>query len=230
MTDGRHGGATPAGPTRDVGATPLDPLALRSTIERQSGAFHVEEAAASHGMRYVIELPLRAVDAGAPPLLMSHVATPGDGKPALLGMKVMTIDDQADARETLQLLLELEGAGVLTFAGGGEALQWLQDHGTGEWPHVIVCDIGLGDEDGHAVVSRIRQLEAERGLPLEHRVPAVALTGRAQPDDRIRALMAGFQVHLAKPVNPQELISTLVMLGEGARSAPALPPPGSLLA
>ena len=94
-----------------------------------------------------------------------------------------------------------------------------------------VCDIALGDEDGHQVVRRIRRIEAERGVPLDRRVPAIALTGGAQPGDRVRALMAGFQVHLAKPVDASELVSALFTLAggverstRGAPRAPALSP------
>jgi ATP-binding cassette, subfamily B, bacterial len=91
---------------------------------------------------------------------------------------------------------------------------------------VVVCDVALGEEDGYAIVRRIRQLEAQRGMPLEQRVPAIALTGHAQTGDRVRALMAGFQVHLAKPAKPGELVSTIYTLcgrttGSSAPTQPA---------
>lgn len=76
-----------------------------------------------------------------------------------------------------------------------------------------MCDISLGDqEDGHQVVRRVRQLEAQRGVPLDCRMPAIALTGHAQPDDRLTALMAGFQLHLAKPVDGSVLTRALAAL------------------
>jgi ATP-binding cassette subfamily B protein len=124
----------------------------------------------------------------------------------------MTIDDHADAREALRLVLELEGARVLAFATGRDALGYLEGRPGGSWPQLMLCDISLGDENGYAGVRRLRHLEAERGVPLDQRLPAVALTGHAQPDDRIRALMAGFQVHLAKPVDADELVATLAAL------------------
>jgi ATP-binding cassette subfamily B protein len=88
---------------------------------------------------------------------------------------------------------------------------------------VLICDIALGNEDGHEVMREIRQIEQQRGVPLDGRMPAIALTGLAQPGDRMRSLMAGFQVHLAKPVDPQELVSALMTLGgrTGGRSAAA---------
>jgi ATP-binding cassette subfamily B protein len=145
----------------------------------------------------------------------------------------MAIDDQADARESLKLLLELEGTLVLPFGSGLAALDWLEQADASDWPQVLVCDIALGDEDGHQVMRRVRQLEARRGVPLPQRLPAVALTGFAQAGDRVRSLMAGFQVHLAKPVEPRELVTTLYMLsgraGPGPEPAPdpSHPPTGS---
>ena len=218
VTDGRHDGGLRAGPVAgELPAlfetdTPLDPLELRSTVERQGGRFTIEPATASQGMRSVIELPLRAVQAEPPPAASASDVRPTDSRP-LAGLQVMSIDDHADAREALQLVLELSGATVQGYGSGRDALAWLQQHPSALWPHVIVCDITLGEaEDGHAVLRRVRQIEHERGVPLDRRVPAVAVTGLARGEDRVRALMAGFQLHLAKPVDPRELVATLEAL------------------
>ena len=193
--------------------TPPDPLQLRGLIERQGGRFGMEPPSAAHGMRYVVEMPLRAVDAGAPaagqPATQTMVL--GQGRP-LAGLRILCIDDSADARESLRLLLELEGAEVLALGSGAQALGWLERQPLPQWPSAVLCDLTLGDVDGYTVVRRLRQLEARRGVELEQRVPAIALTGHAGADDRVRALMAGFQVHLAKPVNPGELVSTVFTL------------------
>jgi ATP-binding cassette subfamily B protein len=191
---------------------------VRSLIERQGGRFSIEPPGADHGMRYVIEMPLRAVDADAtPPRSSASVATLGIARP-LAGLRILSIDDSADARESLSLLLEIEGAQVLALASGEAALDWLEGHPPGDWPSLVLCDISLGAQDGYAVMRRIRHLEAERGVGLDQRVPAIALTGHAGAGDRVRALMAGFQVHLAKPVNPGELVSTIFAL-VGRRSS-----------
>ncbi|HEV7914283.1 MAG TPA: ATP-binding cassette domain-containing protein, partial [Albitalea sp.] len=204
--------AAPAGSVAPHGTdTPPDPLQLRSMIERQGGRFLIEPPSSMHGMRYVIELPLRALDA-APTPQAAVPADLGDQAEPLAGLRVLCIDDSADARESLQTLLEMQGAQVLAFGRGTEALAWLEQLPHSEWPNAVLCDISLGDEDGYAVVRRIRQIEAERGVRLEQRVPAIALTGHAQSGDRVRALMAGFQVHLAKPVKPDELVSTIYTL------------------
>ena len=222
VTDGRHAqaavpAAEPAQDTLDAPPgedTPLDPLAMRSTIERQGGRFLIEPPSAVHGMRYVVELPLR--DAAAGPAADTRTV-PADtaSQPAavsLAGLALIAIDDREDALEALQSLLALDEVALRTFTTGRAALAWLEEHATTQWPDALICDIALGEEDGHAVVRRIRQIEAERGVPLDERVPAIALTGLAQPDDRIRALMAGFQVHLAKPVEAQTLRSTIATL------------------
>ena len=236
IVDGRHavaaGGAAPAAaaggsaPTPHGTDTPPDPLQLRTLIERQRGRFTIESPSSTRGMRYVIELPLRAVDAGAVPSgQLPPPAMPGEAQP-LADLRILCIDDSADARESLQLLLQAEGAQVLALATGSEAIAWLERQPTSEWPQVVVCDVALGEEDGYAIVRRIRQLEAQRGMPLEQRVPAIALTGHAQTGDRVRALMAGFQVHLAKPAKPGELVSTIYTLcgrttGSSAPTQPA---------
>jgi len=224
VTDGRHpssqdGAAAIARPryADPAPADPLDPLAVRSVIERQGGRFRVEPPTALRGMRYVIELPLRVI--AAPERGASRPAS--DARPAgLAGLAVMCIDDLADAREALAMVLEASGATVLPFATGQAALDWLRARSAAQWPQLFVCDISLGDENGHDVVRQLRQLEAERGVPLDERLPALALTGHAQGSDRVDALMAGFQMHLGKPADPRELVSTLAALAEGARAAP----------
>jgi ATP-binding cassette subfamily B protein len=221
----------PAAPQPHGTDVQLDPLQLRSTIERQGGEFRIEPPGSMHGLRYVIEMPLRAVASEArtpaPPPAEEGQPTPEPtlAEQPLAGLRVMSIDDRDDARESLQQLLELEGAEVKAFATGHEALQWLDQHQSGDWPQVLICDIALGEEDGHQVMRRIRQIEQQRNLPLDERLPAVALTGLAAAGDRMRALMSGFQEHLAKPVDPHELVTTLAKLsgrsGGGGRPAQA---------
>jgi len=131
---------------------------------------------------------------------------------ALAGLRVLEVDDQADAREAIERLLEAEGALVMSLASGSAALDWLQRQPPAQWPDLMLCDIALGAEDGHAVMRRVRELEAAGGVATPRRMPAVALTGLARSDERLRALQAGFQVQLAKPVDARELVSALAML------------------
>jgi ATP-binding cassette subfamily B protein len=225
VTDGRHESLPAGEPPGDWllepdDETPLDPLALRSTIERQGGTFTIEPPTALSGMRFVVDLPLRAVAADAP-RTAEEAATAQVDKP-LHDLRVMVIDDQTDARQALGMVLSAEGAEVLPFDSGKAAVEWLARHPTSQWPHLMLCDIMLGDQDGYAVMQRVRQIEAERGVPLEHRMPALALTGLAQADDRIHALAVGFQLHLVKPIEPHELVLTLYTLA--GRATPPIPP------
>jgi ATP-binding cassette, subfamily B, bacterial len=164
------------------------------------------------GMRYVIDLPLQPIAVPTEPRVAeSHPARPH--APMLARLTVMCIDDHADALEALELMLRTEDATVLPFRQGSQALAWLEQHPVERWPHLLVCDISLGEEeDGHAVMRHIRQLEVQRGVPLDGRMPAIALTGHARPEDRLRALMAGFQMHLVKPVDGPVLTETLATL------------------
>ena len=194
---------------------PVDPLELRSTIERQGGRFHVELPQGTHGMRSTIELPLLALAVPSDPhasATAERAAAPAHS-PSLDGLTVMCIDDHADALDSLGLILRGEDAQVLGFQRGAQALQWLEQHSAEQWPRLLVCDITLANgEDGHQVVRRVRQLEAQRGVALDKRLPAIALTGHARPDDRLLALMAGFQLYLAKPVEPAVLVRALAAL------------------
>ncbi|MDQ7744397.1 ATP-binding cassette domain-containing protein [Hydrogenophaga pseudoflava] len=219
VADGRHAAGAdplasspaPAGPSPDTSA--MDPLVLRSAIERQGGQFTLEPATATQGMRSIIDLPLHAVDAPASPAVQKAAAEPASGAQRLSGLNVVVVDDSPVAREALQQVMRTEGAQPVAFANGTDALQWIEAQPLTQWPRVLVCDAVLGDEeDGFTVVRRIRQIEVQRGVPLSQRMYAVALTGATRPEYRVRALMAGFQVHMSKPVAPDELVATLETL------------------
>jgi ATP-binding cassette subfamily B protein len=214
ISDGRTADAAFTGPPAPDGIAPVDPLALRSIVERQGGRLEVELASAQHGTRWAIELPLQplAVPPAPVPRRSDDLTAPPTA-PLLSGIAVMCIDDHADALDALSLMLRADGADVLPFQRGDAALAWLEQHGSERWPRLLVCDISLGDqEDGYQVVRRVRQLEAQRGVALDRRMPAIALTGHAQPADRLMALMAGFQLHLAKPVEGPVLTQSLATL------------------
>src|SRR5581483_3899177 len=201
----------------------LDVARLHEAIERHGGRFSVERLPAGAGTGYVVDLPVSAV-AGAAELLPAPDGTPrarnGDATPRIEGTSIAIVDDQDDARELLATVLEAKGADVRAFARGGEARGWFERTPHEAWPDLLVCDIGLPDEDGYAVVHALRAIEAERGVPLPERMPAIALTGYARPEDRTQALLAGFQMHLAKPVEPRELLaSAAALIGAKPRRA-----------
>jgi ATP-binding cassette subfamily B protein len=168
------------------------------------GSFHTTQAAGSPGMTFSVRLPLRAVAELAP------AAQEADKETVLEGMRVFIADDQQEARELLAAVLEDRGAQTELFASGNAVLQALRERPAGDWPDVLVCDISLGEPDGYQVIGEIRRMEAERSSSLAQRLPAIAVSGYAEREDRLRALLAGFQVHVGKPVDPRELLATLL--------------------
>lgn len=116
----------------------------------------------------------------------------------------MVVDDEADARDLVQRLLEDAGACVSACDTAQAALQTIQD---GLVPDVIVSDVAMPEQDGYDFMKRVRQMQA----PMSS-VPAAALTALARVADRRRALLAGFQTHLTKPVDPAELVATVASL------------------
>ncbi|WP_158597919.1 PAS domain-containing protein [Noviherbaspirillum saxi] len=126
--------------------------------------------------------------------------------PSLEGRCVLFIDDQAEARESLTMVLNGAGARVFSAATADDAITWLTGLQADHYPDVLISDIAMPGEDGYAVLRRIRTWRSSSGATPLQRLPALALTAFAQREDRIRALTAGFQMHLTKPVAPEELI------------------------
>ena len=114
---------------------------------------------------------------------------------------MLVIDDEADARELVKRVLAQSGAEVTTAATAMEGLELLKCFR----PHVLVSDIGMPANDGYQFIREVRRLPAESGGT----TPAVALTAFARSEDRTRAMIAGFQVHMAKPIEPHELLATV---------------------
>jgi len=134
------------------------------------------------------------------------VALALDSWPQIAGLRVLVVDDEPDARALLRRLFEERDAVVSTASSVAEALAAVQ----AQRPDVIVSDIGMPGEDGHELIRRVRALPPEHG----GRTPAIALTAYARAEDRVRAVAAGFQHHLSKPVEPVELIVVAASLAE----------------
>ena len=125
--------------------------------------------------------------------------------PSVTGLSVLIVDDDADTREILTTVLARGGARVAAVASASEALAAIQV----EPPDVLLCDIEMPGQNGYDLVRRLRALPPERG----GRVAAAALTAYARAEDRLEALRAGFQFHMAKPVDPRELVAVVASLG-----------------
>jgi PAS domain S-box-containing protein len=209
--------------TRRHGGLGLGLALVKHLTELHGGTIRAESEGEGLGATFTVDLPLRAVLSMPPsPLEPTVGAAPADGSPrpanSLAGLRILVVDDQAEARDLLAAVLAQQGAEVHTRSSAEEALACLKDAAA----DVLLCDIGMPGEDGYAVVRKLRALEAARGIPLARRLPAIALTAYAGPDDRLRALTAGFQTHLAKPVDPVELIAAIAGLVLRERSAGGL--------
>ena len=125
------------------------------------------------------------------------------------GVRVLVVDDEADARLLVKRLLEEHKASVATAGSAEEAMQLLKADGV----DVLVSDIGMPGEDGYMLIKRVR---ASGGKPA--RVPAIALTAYARPEDRMKAVMAGFEQFVVKPVEAAELITMVAVLAARGRA------------
>lgn len=124
---------------------------------------------------------------------------------ALEGITVLLVEDESDTRDMLTTILHECGARVVAVESAQDALSCIEN----ELPNIILSDIGMRGENGYDLIKQIRSLPPEKGGT----IPAVALTAYAGPSDRRRALVAGFHVHLAKPVEPDELLAVIKSLG-----------------
>jgi CheY-like chemotaxis protein len=134
--------------------------------------------------------------------------------PNLSGISVLAVDDVPDARDMLRAVLEQFGASVRTAGSAEEALEVLTD-----WkPDVLVSDIGMPGEDGYALIQKVRQLQSED----VRNTPAIALTGYTRVEDRVRALSAGYQTFVPKPVAAKELALSIASLIGPANGSSAM--------
>jgi PAS domain S-box-containing protein len=187
-----------ASSTRRHGGLGLGLAIVRHLVELHGGSVHVHNRAGA-GAVFEIRLPLRGTLAVEAVLLPAAGERPlAEAGPSLDGTTVLVVDDDADARSLLAFVLERQGARVLT-AGSADAAVGLLAR---ERPQVLLADIEMPHEDGYAFIRRIRALPEAAG----GRTPAAALTAYAGAHDRARALQAGFQMHLAKPIDPSELV------------------------
>jgi PAS domain S-box-containing protein len=187
---------------------------VRHLVELHGGSVYAKSPGEGQGASFIINLPLRAVlpqsAEGEPPVFGGTGVL---GAPSLEGVWALVVDDEADARELVATLLQQCGARVTPVGSAQEALAVLATDENGRRPDVIVSDVSMPDVDGYELIHRVRELPPEQG----GRIPAVALTAYGRSIDRIRALSAGFQMHMPKPVEPAELATVVASLTGLAR-------------
>jgi len=189
--------------TRPRGGLGIGLTIARHLVELHGGTLRALSDGAGRGATFVVRLPIAREEASAAGLASDGAVAPLPEP--LSGLRVLVVEDEDDSRELVAAVLEAAGAEVSTAASSAEALSHLATHAP---PSVIVSDIGMPEEDGYRFIEKALASSAA-GLP------ALALTAYARAEDRRRALRAGFRTHLAKPVDPVELIEAIVELVTG---------------
>jgi CheY-like chemotaxis protein len=195
--------------TRSHGGLGLGLAIVRQLVDMHNGIVSVASEGGGRGATFTVQLPIinaRTVQPNEP----NDVVL--DNFPFLNGLRVLVVDDAADTLELIEFILKQCQAQVTTATSAAEAFAAITQSGryaiANSKPDILISDIGMPEEDGYSLISRIRVLEAEQETPL----PAIALTAFAREEERTRALNAGFQMHIPKPVEPKELVAAVASL------------------
>lgn len=194
--------------TRAHGGVGLGLALVSDLIEAHGGTVVAASAGTGYGSTFTLSLPLLDARPVAPepaPIASPPVAA----GPPLSGLNILVVDDEADVRDLVVFVLKQRGAQIQAAGSARKAFALMEERAAQGKPFdALVSDIGMPGEDGCELINRIREREAEQGGFL----PAIALTAYADAKSRQRALDAGFQVHLPKPVNMDELVATVTKL------------------
>jgi CheY-like chemotaxis protein len=201
-----------ASTSRRHGGLGLGLSIVKQLVELHGGSISAKSSGPGKGSSFRVVFPVMVANADPQDAQPSreHPArsSPEDPAPVLprvdlKGVTVLVVDDEPDARNLIQRLLQECNASVTTAASGHEAFEYLLS----EKPHLLISDIGMPGEDGYTLIRRIRALNAEQS-----QTPAIALTAYARVEDRIKAIQAGYQMHLSKPVEAIELLAMVASL------------------
>lgn len=207
-----------ASTTRTHGGLGLGLAIVKQIVELHGGRVAAASDGPGQGATFTVDLPRLATATPDVPAAPFTTAAPGmrdaAGSLNLSHVTVLAVDDEPDALTLIRQVLEAQQARVLTASSAAEALAVF----THTRPHVLLADIGMPTTDGYELIRQVRALGADQGGT----VPAAALTAFARSEDRTRALLAGYQTHLAKPVQPVELVAAVASLaGRVSGSSPS---------
>jgi CheY-like chemotaxis protein len=182
---------------------------VRHLVELHGGTIRASSAGVGRGASFTVTLPQSNATSG--PLQRDHRrADLREHVGRLGGIAILVVDDESDAREMMVALLQECGASASSACSSAEALAMIAD----EPPHMLLSDLGMPGEDGYTLIRKVRSLPVGQGGS----IPAVAVSGFASLEDRRRAIEAGFQRHLSKPVKVGDLLETVTQL---SRARPA---------
>ena len=198
--------------TRKYGGLGLGLAIVRHVVEMHGGTASAESPGLGQGATFKVRFPIASpeilLQQEKPPAgeVVKHPAQPDyrEEPQDLLGIRVLVVEDDLGTLEMLKVILHNRGADVMTASSAGEALKVFEYSP----PDVLVSDLAMPEQDGYDLIARIRRFGSARG----GNVPAVALTAHARAEDRVRALAAGFQMYVAKPVAPDELVAVVAKL------------------
>ncbi|HEY3135010.1 MAG TPA: PAS domain S-box protein [Blastocatellia bacterium] len=187
--------------TRRHGGLGLGLAIVRHLVEMHGGSVIAASPGEGQGTTFIVNLPIMIVHGELREPASVHPTAGGTialaASPLLDGLRVLVVDDEPDTLAMLEIMIGEFGAEVRCCSSAAEALEAMDDFR----PDVLVSDIEMPGEDGYQLIAKIRARDKERGA----QTPAVALTAYARAEDRVRALAAGYQMHLAKPFEPAEL-------------------------
>jgi CheY-like chemotaxis protein/anti-sigma regulatory factor (Ser/Thr protein kinase) len=193
--------------SRRFGGLGLGLAIVKQLVEMHGGTVRAASGGEGQGASFTVSLPVETAPSrlGGPerPEPASDTAGPDI---SLHDLTVLVVEDDPDSRDLIERWLGARGAQVASSASAAHALEMLPT----VRPDVLVCDIGLPDMDGYEFIQRVRAMEPGKGAT----IPAVAVTAFARPEDRTRALRAGYQAHVAKPVRPVDLIAIVRSFGD----------------
>jgi len=205
-----------SGTTREQGGIGLGLAIVRHLVELHGGTIAASSGGRGKGATFRVSLPVMIVHQEAAVERRAHPTTdvgrPPTELPDLAGLSILAVDDDADARAMVSEVLAIRGARVIAVDSVEEALEAVER----SRPDVLLADIGMAHSDGYDLMKRIRQ---SRDSSVRD-IPAAALTAYARVEDRVQALQSGFQMHLAKPVDPAELIIAIAALAKRTPTPP----------